>query len=101
MSWVTRGNNRCYCRGRKVDGRVVAEYMGGGYVAELLGEGVELDGARRQLETAEWRAVVDADNRHDSALAELNNLVRSDVAGVLIANGYHTHKRQWRMMRDE
>ena len=96
MSWETRGNNRYYYRRRKVNGRVVAEYIGAGYVAEALAKCDELDRQRRQLEAAEWRATVEADRRQEKMLAEIDTLVRAAVAGVLIANGYHTHRRQWR-----
>lgn len=101
MSWETRGNNRYYYKRRKVGGRVVAEYIGGGYLAEALAGLDEHERHERQRAAAEWRAVVDADCRQVAALAELDDLVRSAVAGVLIANGYHTHKRQWRKKRDE
>ena len=42
--------------------------------------------------------VVDADRRMDGALLEMEDIVRATVAAVLIVNGYHTHKRQWRRM---
>lgn len=99
MSWETRGNNRYYYRRRKVDGRVISEYLGAGDVAEALAGLDELDRQERQRAAAEWRALVDTDRRQVATLAELDDLVRSAVAGVLIANGYHTHKRQWRKMR--
>ena len=96
MSWETRGNNRYYYRRRKIGGRVVAEYIGAGGVAELLAKSDELARQRRQLEAAEWRSIVEADRRQERTLAEIDTLVRATVAGVLIANGYHTHRRQWR-----
>lgn len=99
MSWETRGNNRYYYRRRKVNGRVVAEYIGAGDVAELLAKSDELDRQRRQLEAAEWRSIVEADRRQEKALADIAALVRAAIAAVLIANGYHTHKRQWRKTR--
>lgn len=99
MSWETRGNNRYYYRRRKVDGRVISEYLGAGDVAEALAGLDELDRQERQRAAAEWRALVDTDRRQVATLAELDDLVRSAVAGVLIANGYHTHKGQWRKMR--
>jgi len=99
MSWETRGNHRYYYRRRKVDGRVIAEYIGAGDVAEALA-GLDEDARRQQQHAAaEWRALVDTDRRQVATLTELDDLVRSAVAGVLIANGYHTHKRQWRKMR--
>jgi len=99
MSWETRGNNRYYYRRRKVDGRVISEYIGAGGVAKALAELDDIERQERQQAAAEWRALVDTDRRQVATLAELDDLVRSAVAGVLIANGYHTHKRQWRKMR--
>jgi hypothetical protein len=96
MSWETRGNNRYYYRRRKVNGRVESEYIGAGGVAELLAAGDDLARQRRQLEAAEWRAIVEADRRQSDELAEVEDLVTAATAAVLIANGYHTHKRQWR-----
>lgn len=101
MSWETRGNNRYYYRRRKVNGRVESEYIGAGYLAELLAEGDELDRQRRQIDAAEWRSTIEADRRTAAALADVEDLVKSAVSAVLIVNGYHTHKRQWRKKRDE
>lgn len=99
MGWETRGNGSYYYRKVRKGGRVVSEYIGAGDVAELLAKSDELDRQRRQLEAAEWRAVVESDRQQAEALAEVDELVKSAVAAVLIANGYHTHKRQWRKMR--
>lgn len=99
MSWETRGNNRYYYRRRKVAGRVVSEYVGTGYLAEVMAAEDATDRQARQAAAAEWRSIVEADRRQEKALAEVDTLVRAAVAGVLIANGYHTHKRQWRKVR--
>lgn len=96
MSWETRGNGRYYYRRRKVGGRVVAEYIGAGPVADLLAEADELDRQRRQLDAEEWRAVIEDERRTAAALAEVDDVVRSAVAAALIASGYHQHRRQWR-----
>ena len=101
MSWETRGNNRYYYRRRKVGGRVVAEYVGTGATADMLAAMDGIDRHERQRAAAEWRAIVDADRRQEKMLAKVDELVRAAVAGVMIANGYHTHRRQWRKTRDE
>lgn len=99
MGWETRGNGSYYYRKVRKGGRVVSEYIGAGDVAELLAKSDELDRQRRQLEAAEWRSIVEADRRQERTLAEIDTLVRATVAGVMIANGYHTHRRQWRKTR--
>lgn len=101
MSWEKRGDNRYYYRRRKVNGRVIAEYIGAGDMAEAIARADEHDRRRRQRAAAEFHALVEEDRRQGVTLAEVNELVRSAVAGVLIANGYHMHKRQWRKRRDE
>jgi len=100
MSWETRGNNRYYYRRRKVAGRVIGEYVGAGYLAEVMAAEDEAARQARQAAASAWRATVEADRRHDEALADIAALVRAAVAGVLIADGYHMHKRQWRKTRN-
>ncbi|MBW7959671.1 MAG: hypothetical protein H3C69_08945 [Candidatus Promineofilum sp.] len=99
MGWETRGNGSYYYRKVRKGGRVVSEYIGAGGVAEALAGLDELDRRQRQRAAADWRAVVESDRQQAEALAEVDELVKSAVAAVLIANGYHTHKRQWRKMR--
>lgn len=99
MSWETRGNNRYYYRRRKINGRVVADYIGAGYVAEAIA-GLDKDERQeRQRAAAEWRAIVEADRRQVATLNELDGLIRDAMAAVLLAHGYHAHKRQWRRQR--
>lgn len=81
-------------------GRVIGEYIGAGAVAEAVAAGDEADRQARQATAAAWRATIEADRRHDEALADIAALVRTAVAAVLIADGCHMHKRQWRKTRN-
>lgn len=99
MGWETRGNGRYYYRKVRRGGRVTSEYIGGGYVAQALAGLDELDRGQRELDAAAWRATVEDEQRRADELAAVDTLVKSAVAAVLIANGYHTHRRQWRKAR--
>lgn len=96
MGWETRGNGRYYYRKVRRGGRVTSEYIGGGYMAEALAGLDEFARQQRELDAAVWGATVADDQRHADELAAVDALVKSAVAAVLLANGYHTHRRQWR-----
>ena len=96
MAWEQRRNGRYYYRKAKHGGRVVSEYVGAGYVAEAMARIDEADRQRRKAAAKQWRAIVADDQRHADELAAVDDLVKSAVAAVLLANGYHTHRRQWR-----
>lgn len=99
MGWETRGNGSYYYRKMRQDGRVVSEYIGAGMVAEALAE-LDAD-ARGDAAAARraWAKRVQAERRHDAALTEVDDMVRTMTAAVLIAEGFHTHGRQWRRQR--
>lgn len=99
MGWERRGNNRYYYRKRWVNGQAEGEYIGSGHAAEVLAELDARDRQERQRAASEWQAVVKVDRRSVAAMVELDEMVRSAVAAVLIVNGYHHHKRQWRKRR--
>lgn len=96
MGWETRGKNRYYYRKRWVNGRAMNEYIGNGYLAEVLAESDECDREKRRRKAAEWLATVRTERQVDLVLDEIEELVRSTLSAVLIAHGYHSHKRQWR-----
>ncbi len=59
----------------------------------------EIERYERQAAAAEWRRVVEAERRAARALAQVDVVTRTLAAAVLIVNGYHAHKRQWRSQR--
>lgn len=97
MSYEMRGSHRYYYRARKVDGRVVKEYVGHGPGAEAT---AAQDAAARddRLAAAEYRRVRrsqlnDLDRVADVAGASIETLLRAS----LVAAGYHRHHRgEWR-----
>ena len=103
MAWETRnGGGRYYTRSRKVNGRVVREYVGTGPHAELM---AAIDTGRREeciakaaaerLEREQWHAV-------DAQVRVLCGLVDTLTAQSLVAAGYHRHKRgEWRRRRGQ
>lgn len=94
MAHVRRG--RYWYRTRREGGRVVADYLGAGVVGWLFARFDDDDAAERQRRADAERANRKRHAEIDKAIAEHGRLVRAVTAGVLLTNGYHTHKRQWR-----
>jgi hypothetical protein len=94
MGWDQRGY---YYRARKLQGRVVREYVGAGIVGELAAEVDALERERR----ADARAVEKAERGRldalDASVDELDTLPNRLVSAALQAAGFHKHKRgEWR-----
>src|SRR3954464_690236 len=101
MGWETRrGQGRYYTRSRKVNGRIIREYMGTGLVAELTAQQDAEERAQRlaerqrlQREAAQWVSAA-------APLTQLSQLLDGLTAAALIAAGYHQHHRgAWRKRR--
>ena len=101
MAWETRQRGgRYYTRSKKVNGRVVREYVGTGLVGELAAAGDARARAERQAQQAAWRA---DQERIESAIAPLEefcDVVETLARGSLLVAGYHRHHRgEWRRKR--
>lgn len=102
MAWENRtGVGLYYTRSRRVNGRIVREYIGQGPIAELahqmdVEERLEREAERKAIEAVQRRDA-ELDRKLDS-FVELSNAVTS---GLLILAGYHQHKRgNWRMSNE-
>lgn len=101
MGWESRGGRgRYYTRSRKVDGRVVREYVGTGLVGELA---ARQDAEERAEKLAERERLQAEDTRWATVAAplhELSQLLDGLMAASIIAAGYHQHHRgTWRKRR--
>ena len=101
MSWETRrGSGRYYTRSRKVNDRIIREYVGTGLVAELAAQQDAEERAQRlaererlQHEAARWASAA-------APLRQLSQLLDGLTAATLISAGYHQHHRgAWRKRR--
>lgn len=98
MGWDKGG--RYYTRSRRVNGRVVREYVGGGVVGALAAQLDELE--RDERETARQSAAVARERVEtlDASLVELDELADLVARAALAAAGYAQHKRgEWRKAR--
>ena len=91
-----------YYRVRRVNGKVVREYVGTGRVAELAAKMDALERDQRRLAALTFRrekAKLTAIDNDIKALAEMTDLV---ARAALLAAGYHQHKRgEWRKRREQ
>jgi len=101
MSWETRGGRgRYYTRSRRVNGRVIREYIGSGELAELIAEMDEILRIKRDAERAAWRAEKERLQRLEQPLEELDRICNLLVKTSLEAEGYYRHNRgEWRKRR--
>lgn len=99
MGWETRGNGSYYYRKVRDGSRVRSEYVGAGLVAEAMAEIDDIGRFSDAHERATWAATVQAERRRAAFVAEAEEVARALTTAVLIATGYHTHRRQWRRER--
>ncbi len=98
MGWE-RG--RYYTRSRKVGGRVVREYVGGGLAGLLAAQEDE----RRRAERAAQQAALQAERARlapaERALDELCDATETLMQTALLLAGYRQHHRgEWRKRRE-
>lgn len=95
MAW----KNGYYYRNKRVGSRVVTEYIGTGYAATLLHQLDEHARMKANHARNVWQAAVDADKALDAQLDEVTSLVNAYADMLMLASGYHQHKRLWRKQR--
>jgi hypothetical protein len=98
MGWE-RG--KYYTRSRKVNGRVVREYVGGGLIGSLA---AQLDASERE-QRALSRAEADLRRAEAEALADellaVDRLAAALASAALVAAGFRKHNRgEWRRKRE-
>lgn len=102
MAWETRsGGGRYYTRSRRVNGRVVREYVGCGEKGELAAHADAEQRAEREVERALIRADRARAQAIDAKLTALHQAVEILTRGILLASGFERHKRQWRKRHDD
>jgi nucleotide-binding universal stress UspA family protein len=100
MAWERRRNGRYYYRARKINGRVVKEYVGQGPLADAASERDALARAARtearEQRLREQRVFQAADDEVDAFVTTLDSLTCASV----ILGGYHQHRgSEWRKRR--
>jgi hypothetical protein len=104
MGLEQRGNNYYLYKKRRVGKRVVSEYYGGGRMAHLLQLLEQADSENAADEKESKRLTIHAEK---SKHAEIDQLIeafgreaRAFEDALYLVNGYHTHERQWRKIRN-
>ena len=98
MGWEKGG--RYYTRSRKVNGRVLREYVGAGRVAELAAQMDAVEREQRGLAALDVRQAKDELAALDAELKALDGLGDLAARAALLAAGFHRHTRgEWRRRR--
>jgi len=101
MAWESRnGGGRYYTRSKRVNGRVVRKYIGGGLVGELAAAWDAEKRAKRDAKREAWNAEKRELDGIDGLLDRSSNGARELVRLTLVGAGYHRHHRgEWRRRR--
>ena len=90
-----------YTRSRKVSGKVVREYVGGGILGELAARMDALERRQREEEAAAWREERERLEKLAGLADELCEDVETIARATLLIAGFRRHKRgEWRRQRD-
>lgn len=95
MSWEKRNKQTYFYRRRRVNGRIVSDYLGRGPLAQAAQ--VLADQEARQK--TDERAVLQELDRLAQMVDEYGEQVKMLVAAHLYVNGYHYHRGEWRKRR--
>ena len=101
MGWEYRGDRGpYYTRSRKVRGRIVREYVGGGLLGQMAARLDAQERERRLIERELWKKEREQLEEADRAASQFYDAVETLTRAALYAGGYHRHKHgEWRRRR--
>ena len=98
MGWETRSGHRYFYTAERRNGRVVKQYWPG-VTGELLAEQLEKS-KQAQLEKQKAEKEIQGRlDRIDQSLAEFADLTQAAIEAVVLLNGFHFHRGEWRRKR--
>jgi hypothetical protein len=100
MAWEERNSRDYYYRKRRVNGRVVSEYVGAGEQAEQLAAEDAAERERAVARRAVQRALLAERSAVDQEVKAFAAQLQTLTRATLHAGGYHQHKGQWRRKRE-
>lgn len=92
--------NGYYYRSRREAGRVVTDYLGAGMFGQLAAELDEAERAERREERSRCQQQVEFDSRQDQNVCVVTDAIRALTDAVLVCSSHHTHRGQWRKLRE-
>jgi hypothetical protein len=101
MTWETRQRGgQYYTRSRRIDGRVVREYVGGGPVGEIAARMDAIERVQRKNQREEWLTEKHEYAELDRLIEQVDQACRSLMKAALERAGYYQHNRsEWRKRR--
>lgn len=101
MAWEERERGgRYYTRSRRVEGRVVRGYVGGGLAGELASEADRIEREQAESEKARQRRELERIEALVAPVLELDEAAGVIARAHLVASGYHRRKGEWRRGRN-
>ena len=102
MAWEKRERGGLYyTRSRKVNGKVLREYVGGGVLGEIAALEDECERRRREEEADFWKEEREQLEALAAPVDELCEAAETIAWAVLLAAGFRRHNRsEWRRQRD-
>src|ERR1017187_10383960 len=99
MSLEQRGSRFYYYEKRRVGGRVISTYIGGGALAGMAAEMSAETKQEREQQRQQQRKIRDEQKQIDRQLDEQARIVAATAGQFLRFAGFHKHKGQWRKKR--
>ena len=100
MGWEQRGHNQYYYKKERDGSQVKSVYVGRGELAQMVAQLQSTSPLVEKLaRTMKSPEVIKAE-KAEAALEQASDLIDLITEASLLSAGFHTHKRQWRRMRN-
>ena len=96
MAWE---KGRYYTRSRKVNGRVVREYVGGGEVGALAAQLDAIEREHRKYERESWHVEREEIEAFDESITKICEMADIIAQATMVAAGFHRYRGEWRRRR--